>query len=112
MKFFIFFLSVASIYAQNSSSIINSAVEKDKDKFVAIFKDLHQNPELGFNETRTAGIVAKELKAYGYEVTEGIAKTGVAGVLKNGEGPIVMYRAIWTPMRLRNLQIYHTRAPQ
>jgi hippurate hydrolase len=93
MKFFIFFLSVASIYAQNSSSIINSAVEKDKDKFVAIFKDLHQNPELGFNETRTAGIVAKELKAYGYKVTEGIAKTGVAGVLKNGEGPIVMYRA-------------------
>lgn len=44
-------------------------------------------------EVRTAGIVAKALRALGYEVKEGIGKTGVAGVLKNGSGPVIMYRA-------------------
>ena len=44
-------------------------------------------------ETRTAGIVAKRLKAAGYEVTTGVGKTGVVGVLRNGDGPTVMLRA-------------------
>lgn len=74
-------------------SAVSKAVQKDNAKFVEIFKDIHQNPELGFMETRTAGIVAKELKSYGFEVKTGIAKTGVVGILKNGDGPVVMYRA-------------------
>ena len=65
----------------------------DSSRLVEIFKDLHQNPELAFMEVRTSGIIAKELKALGYEVVTGIAKTGVAGILKNGDGPVVMYRA-------------------
>jgi hippurate hydrolase len=44
-------------------------------------------------EVRTSGIVAKELKSLGYEVITGIAKTGVAGIMKNGSGPVVMFRA-------------------
>jgi hippurate hydrolase len=44
-------------------------------------------------EVRTAGIVAKELESLGYQVTAGIGKTGVVGVLQNGKGPVVMYRA-------------------
>ncbi|PWT74203.1 MAG: amidohydrolase, partial [Bacteroidetes bacterium] len=58
-----------------------------------MFKGIHQNPELAFTEARTAEIVAKELTALGYTVITGIGKTGVVGILKNGEGPIVMYRA-------------------
>ncbi len=65
----------------------------DRDRLVTIFKDIHQNPELGFMETRTAGIVAKELKTLGYEVKTGIGKTGVVGILRNGDGPKVMFRA-------------------
>ncbi len=65
----------------------------DDARLVSIFKDIHENPELGFMETRTAAIVAKELKALGYTVMTGIGITGVVGILKNGEGPIVMYRA-------------------
>jgi hippurate hydrolase len=44
-------------------------------------------------EVRTSSIVSKELKTLGFEVITGIGKTGVAGILKNGDGPVVMYRA-------------------
>jgi hippurate hydrolase len=72
---------------------VNAAIEAVTPRLVAIFKDLHQHPEIAFTETRTAGIVAKELKAAGYEVTTGIGKTGVVGVLKNGPGPTLWFRA-------------------
>ncbi|MCB5195716.1 amidohydrolase [Deefgea salmonis] len=72
---------------------LNAVVDQDNPRLLAIFKDLHQHPELAFTEVRTAAIVAKELKQLGFSVTEGIAKTGVVGVLKNGPGPTVWFRA-------------------
>ena len=64
-----------------------SIIENAKDELTAIFKDLHQHPELGFAEHRTAGIVAEKLKEYGVdEVHTGIAGTGVVGIIKSGEG--------------------------
>lgn len=80
-------------FSQSSIDFIDQEVAKENEKYVNIFKDIHQNPELGFMEVRTAGIVAKELRSYGYDVKEQIAKTGVAAVLQNGDGPVVMYRA-------------------
>jgi len=59
----------------------------------ALYKDVHANPELSMQETRTAGIAADRLHAAGYEVTPGVGKTGVVGLLRNGDGPIVMLRA-------------------
>ncbi len=72
---------------------ITQSIDADTERLQTIFKDFHQNPELGFMETRTSGIVAQELKALGYDVQTGIGKTGVVGLMKNGDGPIVMYRA-------------------
>lgn len=72
---------------------IVSQVDDDNERMVAIFKDIHQNPELGFMEVRTAGIVAGELEALGFDVQTGIGETGVVGILENGPGPVVMYRA-------------------
>jgi amidohydrolase len=83
-------------HAQPSSALtakVSAAVDADTPRLVAIFKDLHQHPEIAFTEVRTAGIVAKELKSLGYEVTTGIGKTGVVGVLKNGPGPTLWFRA-------------------
>lgn len=65
----------------------------DSARLVSIFTDLHQNPELGFMEIRTSAILAKELEQLGYEVTTGIGQTGLVGLLKNGPGPVVGYRA-------------------
>lgn len=58
-----------------------------------VYKDLHRNPELSMCEFRTAKIAADYLEHYGYEVTREIGVTGVVGVLRNGEGPVVMLRA-------------------
>jgi hippurate hydrolase len=72
---------------------IKKLAHEDSARLTEIFKDLHQNPELAFMEVRTSGIIAKELKNLGYEVISGIGKTGVVGILNNGDGPVVMYRA-------------------
>ena len=59
----------------------------------ALYKDVHSHPELSMQETRTAGLAADRLRAAGYEVTTGVGKTGVVGLLRNGDGPTVMLRA-------------------
>lgn len=76
---------------------LTSALDVDAKEVLpeleAIYKDLHRNPELSMQETRTAGIAADYLAAQGFEVSRQIGLTGVVGVLKNGEGPTVMLRA-------------------
>jgi len=59
----------------------------------SVYKDVHSHPELSMQENRTAGIAADHLRAAGYDVTTGVGKTGVVGVLRNGEGPTLMLRA-------------------
>ena len=59
----------------------------------SVYKDIHSHPELSMQENRTAGIAAERLRYAGYEVTSGIGKTGVVGILKNGDGPTIMLRA-------------------
>ncbi|WEK21063.1 MAG: M20 family metallopeptidase [Candidatus Pedobacter colombiensis] len=58
-----------------------------------IYKDIHQNPELSMQEFRTAKIAADYLTKYQFEVSTEIGVTGVVGLMKNGDGPIVMLRA-------------------
>src|SRR3954469_10121236 len=59
----------------------------DVSRFVALRRDIHMHPELGFEEHRTSKIVAERLREWGLEVHTGIAGTGVVGVLKCGTGP-------------------------
>lgn len=59
----------------------------------ALYIDLHRHPELSFQETRTAGIVAQRLGELGLEFEEGVGRTGVVTVIRNGEGPVVWLRA-------------------
>lgn len=65
-----------------------------REELVARRRDFHQNPELAFEEVRTAGIVAAELTSLGLEVQTGIGKTGVIGILDGAtDGPTVLVRA-------------------
>lgn len=59
----------------------------------ALYKDLHQHPELSMQEVRTAKIVADSMQKLGYEVTRNVGITGVVCILKNGARPTVMLRA-------------------
>jgi hippurate hydrolase len=58
----------------------------------ALYRDLHQHPELAFNERETAAKLAAKAKALGFEVTTGVGGTGLVALLRNGPGPTVMLR--------------------
>jgi amidohydrolase len=65
-----------------------------KDEVIAFRRDFHKHPEIGFEEVRTAGIVAGELQKLGLEVQTGIGKTGVVGILEGAmDGPTILFRA-------------------
>ncbi|MEY2528156.1 MAG: hypothetical protein QOJ05_246 [Verrucomicrobiota bacterium] len=99
IRFLAFALAFAStpLLAQQTPQQIADA---ELPSLLTIYKDLHTHPELSTHEERSAAIVAKELKAAGYEVTEKVGKYdkpgltcyGVIGVMKNGEGPTVAIR--------------------
>lgn len=57
-----------------------------------LYLDLHQHPELSFQETNTSAKLAERMRTLGYEVTTNVGKTGVVAVLHNGQGPTVMFR--------------------
>lgn len=63
------------------------AIAANHDDLTAIRRDIHAHPELGFEEHRTADIVAEKLTSWGIEVTRGIGKTGVVGTLRVGNDP-------------------------
>ena len=75
---------------------MNNFLQQAKDLFSytqSLRRDFHMHPELGFKEIRTGGIVAKELEALGIEVTKGVGKTGVVGVLEGSKpGPTILLR--------------------
>ncbi|WP_431857935.1 M20 aminoacylase family protein [Azospirillum sp.] len=68
-------------------------LEKHTADMKAWRHDLHAHPETAFEEQRTSDVVAEKLKSFGLEVHRGLAKTGVVGILRNGEGPSVAFRA-------------------
>lgn len=75
-----------------SSTSVNDYLEKDMDYLVEFYKDRHMHPEISFQEEATAARLADELRKIGWEVTEGVGQTGVVGILKNGDGPTILYR--------------------
>jgi amidohydrolase len=93
-------LALFPISAHLQSANLASVFDKDVDAQVArhyssvegLYKDIHASPELAFEETQTAKKLAKELRDLGFEVTEGVGKTGVVGLLRNGAGPTIMVR--------------------
>ncbi|WP_375419515.1 amidohydrolase [uncultured Hymenobacter sp.] len=83
-------------FAQNPAlnARIAQLAQAEEAKVIAWRRDFHQHPELGNEETRTAGIVAAHLKKLGLEVKTGVGRTGVVAILRGGKpGPVVALRA-------------------
>ncbi len=76
-----------------AAQTVGTEVEKQMPSLMAIYKDLHANPELSFMEVRSAGILAAEARKLGFQVTEKVGGTGIVAVMKNGAGPVVLLRA-------------------
>lgn len=87
-------VSAAGAAAQVPLNRIEAAVEAATPQVVEWRRDLHRNPELGFSETRTAGVVADHLRSLGLEVRTDVGRTGVVGVLRGSRpGRTVALRA-------------------
>src|SRR5208337_347135 len=71
---------------------VQTRVNLEYPSLFEMYKDLHSHPELSFQEKRTSALVAEELGKAGCEVTTGVGKYGVVGVLRNGDGPTVLVR--------------------
>ncbi|AMR28390.1 N-acyl-L-amino acid amidohydrolase [Hymenobacter psoromatis] len=89
-------LAAPAAHAQNAAldARIAQLAATEQLKVVAWRRDIHEHPELGNEETRTAALIATELKRLGLEVQTGVARTGVVGILKGGKpGRVVALRA-------------------
>lgn len=80
--------------AAQAAEYLRESIAKDYDENLEeMYQHFHRNPELSNLESATAKRLAEEIRALGYDVTEGVGGTGIVAVLKNGPGPTVMIRA-------------------
>jgi amidohydrolase len=82
-------LSVSSAFAET----VSDRIRADLPGLMTIYRDLHANPELSFQEVRSAKVMADAARKAGFTVTEQVGKTGVVAVLRNGTGPTLLIRA-------------------
>ncbi|TNE57640.1 MAG: amidohydrolase [Alphaproteobacteria bacterium] len=80
------------VLTSSAQADLRQDIQGDKEDLLTFYKDLHQTPELSFEEVETAKKIAAQLEGLGFEVTREVGGHGVVGVLKNGEGPTVLIR--------------------
>jgi amidohydrolase len=86
-------LALVAALPVQAQDTIRAEIAADMPGLMELYRDLHANPELSFQEVKTAKKLAAEARRLGFEVTEGVGKTGVVAVMKNGPGPVVLLRA-------------------
>lgn len=79
-------------FAETTTARIDGILNGIYPQLETIYKDIHANPELSFNETRTAAKLAAEMRNIGFDVTEKVGRTGIVAMFKNGPGPTVLVR--------------------
>ena len=86
-------LAVAALFASPAPAALADDIRADMPGLMAVYRDLHANPELSMQEARTPAKLAAEARKLGFTVTEKVGKTGVVAVMRNGPGPVLMIRA-------------------
>ena len=84
--------SLLAFAATARAEDLKAAVNADYPSLESLYKTLHTNPELSFQEVKTAKRLAEEARKLGFTVTENVGRTGIVAVLKNGPGPTLMIR--------------------
>ena len=93
MKTFLWWIAAVTLSVPANAASLAPAIRADLPDLLAIYRDLHQHPELSMQEVRTSAILASETRKLGFKVTEKVGKTGIVAVLENGPGPVVLVRA-------------------
>ena len=87
-------MSIICLPAANAAEFLRESIARDYDENLAeLYLYFYQNPELSNLEFKTGKRLASEIRAFGYELTEGVGGTGIVAVMKNGPGPTIMIRA-------------------
>ena len=76
-----------------SAATLQESIRGDMPQLMALYRDLHEHPELSMQEMRTPAKLAPEMRKLGFDVTEKVGKTGLVAVMKNGPGPVLLIRA-------------------
>lgn len=92
MRISILALSFLFLAANSPKMVDRDLIKADVDYLVSLYKNIHQNPELSLQEKNTSALLAKELRSVGFEVTENFGGYGIVGIMKNGDGPQILYR--------------------
>jgi len=104
----LFSFTIAAAQKNNYSTAINTASNKIEQKVIEWRHDIHQHPELGNREVRTAALIAKHLQSLGIEIKTNVAKTGVVGLLKGDKpGPVVALRADMDALPVEERTAFH-----
>ncbi|MBB3174356.1 hippurate hydrolase [Endobacter medicaginis] len=82
----------ASFDAAAAKARIDAELDRDYPALEALYKDIHQHPEIGFQEVRTAALLAERMRRLGFTVTEHVGRTGIVAIYRNGPGPVVLVR--------------------
>ena len=94
LSIFLMITSIALLPTANAAEFLRESIARDYDENLAeLYLHFHRNPELSNLEFETSKRLASEIRAFGYEVTEGVGGTGIVAVMKNGPGPTIMIRA-------------------
>ena len=83
---------IPAAHAATPLAAIDAVIDRNWADLDALYIDLHSHPELGFQEQRTATLLAERMRKLGFAVTEHVGKTGIVAVYHNGAGPVVMVR--------------------
>ena len=87
----------------STQELVRSHLAQEYPSLLELYKHLHSHPELSFQEVQSAARVADELRKAGCEVTPGVGKHGVVGVMRNGAGPTVLLRADMDALPVKEL---------
>jgi amidohydrolase len=85
-------LLVLLIATAAPAQTVDSVIDSNMPAWLETYKSLHESPELSLHEEKTSAIVAAKLRALGYDVTDHVGGFGVVGIMKNGNGPLVLIR--------------------
>src|SRR5216110_2914629 len=76
-----------------TAATLSDSIRADMPQLMALYRDIHANPELSMDEVRTPALLAPKMRELGFQVTEHVGKTGLVAVMKNGPGPVLLIRA-------------------